>query len=527
MNRNARFRRFSLLFPVFALSAPGWAAPPTASAPAEPLSDGKVLFRQYYSVEINGRKVGRMFEKSVEKQTPQGPQIHHFSGLKLEVDRGVASIRITTTGTSVETPDGRPVRYEYHEALGPTMVTRQGEFTTGPDGKLQIALTVKQGDQTLPVQTLPWDSAALMPMAFQRKQLALHPKPGDKMECVIFDPSLPGKPYAPVKLEFLQHGPVELVADVRPGWKIRATIALPGLSNISSEGWFNEAFEPLRVTTSLGGITLTQIACSEEVAKGPNEPLEMMLSTLLSTQRPIPNPRQLAEGEYVLQLKTKVSDPPTLPETGVQKVAPLPLMPGELSAWKVTTHRQPRQLQTTGQTLSKEEKGKYLAVSSMANHQDPEVKKLAEKWRGKAKDPAQIAERLVKGVHENITHKSLDVGYATASDVARTLTGDCTEHAVLLVAALRASGIPARGVTGLVYADQFAGASHIFGYHMWAQGFIAGQWVDLDAALPGQTRVDATHIALGLTSLNDDAPIGELAAIIPLIGNLQMEVVKP
>ena len=40
------------------------------------------------------------------------------------------------------------------------------------------------------------------------------------------------------------------------------------------------------------------------------------------------------------------------------------------------------------------------------------------------------------------TEKDLSVGFATAADVARTAQGDCTEHAVLLAALLRASDIP-------------------------------------------------------------------------------------
>src|SRR5690606_5201760 len=99
--------------------------------------------------------------------------------------------------------------------------------------------------------------------------------------------------------------------------------------------------------------------------------------------------------------------------------------------------------------------------------------------------PAVIAEKLRRFVHSYISNKSLDVGLASASEVCRTREGDCTEHATLLAAALRFAGIPSRVVSGLIYAEEFAGRSRIFGYHMWTQALLpddagAMRWVDLD-----------------------------------------------
>ena len=63
--------------------------------------------------------------------------------------------------------------------------------------------------------------------------------------------------------------------------------------------------------------------------------------------------------------------------------------------------------------------------------------------------------------------KNLSVGLATAKEVARTLAGDCTEHAVLAAALGRAAGIPTKVATGLVY---FQG---MLGYHMWTEFYAA------------------------------------------------------
>jgi transglutaminase-like putative cysteine protease len=70
---------------------------------------------------------------------------------------------------------------------------------------------------------------------------------------------------------------------------------------------------------------------------------------------------------------------------------------------------------------------------------------------------------------------------ATFSNALETLDagfGDCGEHAVLLGALLRAAGIPARVVLGLVYVE----SKKAYMYHAWVMAH-AGEWVFTDAAL--------------------------------------------
>jgi transglutaminase-like putative cysteine protease len=107
----------------------------------------------------------------------------------------------------------------------------------------------------------------------------------------------------------------------------------------------------------------------------------------------------------------------------------------------------------------------------------------------------------------------------------RTREGDCTEHGVLLTAALRAAGIPARAATGMLYVESFEGAERIFGYHMWAQALIDGVWVDLDATYPDEVAFDATHVALSVSPLDDADGMMDLVTIAKLMGRLRIEVV--
>ena len=107
--------------------------------------------------------------------------------------------------------------------------------------------------------------------------------------------------------------------------------------------------------------------------------------------------------------------------------------------------------------------------------------------------------------------------------MARNLEGDCTEHAVLLAAMLRAAEIPSRVAVGLVYVDSLSA----FGGHMWTEAYLDGHWIPLDGTL-GRGGTGIGHLKLTDSSLADDGP-GALSSFAPLmlvIGQMQIEVIE-
>jgi len=112
---------------------------------------------------------------------------------------------------------------------------------------------------------------------------------------------------------------------------------------------------------------------------------------------------------------------------------------------------------------------------------DNQIIALARQAVGETKDTAEAARKIENFVSGYITEKNLSVGYASAAEVAASRQGDCTEHAVLTAAICRAAGIPARVVSGIVYIDEFAGRKDVFGGHAWAEAYVGGKWIGLDA----------------------------------------------
>jgi len=131
------------------------------------------------------------------------------------------------------------------------------------------------------------------------------------------------------------------------------------------------------------------------------------------------------------------------------------------------------------------------------------------------------ARRLESYVHRTMKRDGAPQGFATAGEVAKNRLGDCTEYAVFLAALARSEGIASRVVGGLVYMEQAAG----FGYHMWTEVFVDGQWVPLDATLglgaagPARLRLRHSNLAAGeMASL--------VVPVLQVVGKLQIEVVE-
>jgi transglutaminase-like putative cysteine protease len=119
-----------------------------------------------------------------------------------------------------------------------------------------------------------------------------------------------------------------------------------------------------------------------------------------------------------------------------------------------------------------------------------------------------------------IANHANDTGYASAIEVVQTRAGDCKAYAVLLAALARSQHIPARVVTGMVYADRYAGSSRVFVPHAWVQAWVNGRWQSFDAALG---HFDSTHIALD----SGDGDPWHFANLTSLFGQMRIAEVGP
>ncbi|MBN1625224.1 MAG: transglutaminase domain-containing protein, partial [Deltaproteobacteria bacterium] len=135
----------------------------------------------------------------------------------------------------------------------------------------------------------------------------------------------------------------------------------------------------------------------------------------------------------------------------------------------------------------------------------------AESIAGDEKSPVLKTRKLLKWVYENIEKRPV-VSIPSALEVLETKAGDCNEHATLLTALLRASGIPARLAVGLVYNRGR------FYYHAWTEAYLGG-WISMDPTL-NQMPADVSHICLMYGNLDKQVEI------MAIMGKLKIEVLE-
>jgi len=511
---NARLRRYAMLFalllttvlPTFAL---GQDAPPSAPAEA-PEVDKRV--ERWYILLMQGQRAGWI--KSV--QTHAGGKITTESEVQLEIKREALKLRIGMTSEFVETDDGKPISQQSTQKLGAMSTTRRVRFM--PDGTMEVTnLQPTPGGapvksvQTKPASEKPW----LTPAAAERFVAGELAKGATTIVVTMLDPSLGEEPVT-VTRTVLERTTAEAFGKVVPAVKWKNAIAsMPGAEAVE---FVDDDGQTIRSEINLGGISVVQVLADRELALSKLDAPEMLASLLVPVPEAIANARQSRVGTYIVTSQGSLTDLPSVGGQTFKRTGP--------QSGEVTVRAGEGGGEVVPEGRLAEVKAEHLKASAMLDTRDEEIIKLAGAIDLTGLDAPAAAERVRRFVHKYIKAKDMSVGFATASEVCRTRTGDCTEHAVLLAALLRAKGVPARVVSGLIYIDEFAGKKNVFGYHMWSQALVDGQWVNLDATLGEGTPYDAAHITLSVSSLNEGEVQNFLVATAPLIGKLKIEVVK-
>ena len=168
------------------------------------------------------------------------------------------------------------------------------------------------------------------------------------------------------------------------------------------------------------------------------------------------------------------------------------------------------------------ESGEFKEACYYLDSDDATVRGLAILAVGRETDPWQKAVKIEQFVNKKMKVSS-EVGFATASQVAKSLTGDCRQHAMLAAAMCRAVEIPSRTALGLVYVDQSANA--ILGFHMWMEVMIDGKWRGLDPIF-GLKGLTPGHIKICDHSWKNTQTLAPLLPVLRVMGKLQAVILE-
>lgn len=490
--------------------------PPTPPTPAQPQAHHAAAtgHERWYTIEMFGARAGWM--SSIERADDTGT-ITSESQAQINVRRGPINLSIVMSGRFVETADGKPLSMRTVQRMGATDVTQEYTFT--PEGPVEVE-SVQAGVRSRATLPRP-EGAWLTPAAASRYAQQRFRSGAKEISVRTIDP-MTG--LTVVSSTRRVQGEARISVDGREIDAIRTSVETSVAPGVTSTEYVDAAGALLRSETTMGGMAVVSHATTREKALEPfaGEIPEIFVSTFISPDKPIDNPRAARRALFAISVDEGTLATP--PQTGSQRVAVRSAQEALVTIDLDTLSPAPPEDAANPA---------FLASTAMCNTQDDEIIRLARRALARLPQdagPGERAEACRAFVHRFIRQKSLGVGMATATEVARSREGDCTEHSVLLAALLRANNIPARVASGLVYVDEMIGQRAIFGYHMWTQALIeidgAPRWVDLDAAIPGSPSSDATHIALGLSDLADGDVTQSMISVALNLGRLRVRVIE-
>jgi hypothetical protein len=283
--------------------------------------------------------------------------------------------------------------------------------------------------------------------------------------------------------------------------------------------WLDQDLTPLRSQVEmpgLGKLTLYRSTRATALASGNIAKItDVGYTQLIPVNRRIPRPYEVKDAVYRITVANDSNPATTFAQDGRQIIRNVQGNTFELDVHAV---RDPKLSENVGKPGQE-----FLESCYFINSDDAEVRRLAKVAVGKEVDPWEKAKRIERWVHANMENKNFTEAFATSDHVARTREGDCTEHAVLAAAMSRAAGIPSRAAVGLIYVDMTE--RPVMGFHMWAEVWVRGQWLPIDATL-GQGFVGATHLKISDHSWHDTQSLTPLLPALRVLGKISIEVVS-
>ena len=407
-------------------------------------------------------------------------------------------IKIIARTKTEETADGHLLRYTFDMENPPAQSTRSVGTIDGTSLKIETTIAGRTSERVL-----KWNDSIRSPMYQERMQREQPLKPGDSRSLRIFSPEvtnivdvrLQADDYREVKLP---DGTLTKLLKVRVSQSI-----LPGFE---SRAYLNEDGETLLAELDLLGMVMWTVPKEVALQKIAGAELDVTVNTLIQVKNPPADVHR--QNSAVYRIKTPGRNPfEFLPKSDIQRVTKVSDDTADIS---LTAHRPERQTRSTEKPTED-----FLSPTDYLQVNDSRVQDHARRAAAGNTDPGTIAIRMEEYVQKNLKKKNFSTALASAAEVAKNMEGDCTEHACLLAAMLRAKNIPSRVAVGLVYAEPYAA----FAGHMWTEAWLGGQWVPLDATL-GKGGIGVGHIKLADSDLSNDGPAPVLS-FLPLMNVLE------
>lgn len=448
----------------------------------------------WMTVLLNGRRIGH--EEIRREQT--GNTVITTETLVMDIERNHKPAPYINISRNVETTAGEPISFSMTSTMSATETKVEG--TRQVDGNLEL-INTSSGNSRRSI--VAWPAGAVL-VEGQRKALqAAIAHPGMHYHIILYNQA--SQEAMNLAVEVIGNERVVLPNGIETLSHQRET--LYGIdSSQSVDLWLDAEGFIRKGSISMLGKPMDMIACNEACAMAPTQPLNMMDSAMVDSPRLITPQMQSDFLSYRVRITNKAIAKPFI-ATDEQSVADLGN--GE---WQINVYRTQRDVQGPP-TPADTQPNEWLQSDA------PEIRQLAAIAAGSTENKIHVMGNLSSFVNRYLSQRGLDIGYASALEVARDRRGDCAEFAVLLAAMARAKGIPARVVVGMLYADRYDNKQRVFVPHAWVIAWVGGRWRSFD---PAVTHFDSGHIAL---DIGDGNPWHFFNAANEF-GNIQIDAVQ-
>lgn len=427
--------------------------------------------------------------------------------IKRQDDKVTMRVRYGT----IETPDGRVLRLDTRLQTGLDEVRTYGDVVNN-----QMVLKLEANGQRSQV-VLAWPPDVRGPYAVEQSLSREPMKPGETRTLKEFIPNI-----NVIGVRTLNARSVEDVelggGEKRALLRIDSSVALPDgkpQPELDTTFWIDPTGQVLKSFTDVfGGFTTYRTTKEAATSTADSGRFDLIAASILRVVHKIPNPGQ--QRRVVYQIALTGDDPASLfPNDRRQTLRPAE--DGRSATLEVATAGP-----EVGQPGPDAVDPQYLRANPMINSEDTLVIRATnEATRAAGTDPWARAVAINSWVARKLESKNFKTAFASAAEVVRMRSGDCTEHSVLAAAMHRAAGIPARVAVGLVYAENLGG----FGFHMWNEVYVNRRWVALDPSFD-QSQVDATHIKLSDASLDGVSPYEPFLAVSRVFSKMTLDPVE-
>lgn len=496
--------------------------PATVGVPEKTSEDGRVILETWDAAYIRDQKIG-YFHVVVREYNRDGQKyLYATKTQRLTIGRFGEIVTLWSEDATMERPDGTILTTRMRQGLGRDQKLSLTGTVVGD--RLRVQIEGASGG----IQEIPWPKGVVGVAQEARLLAERKPKPGDTLDYLYYEGRLNRVVKILIRVQDLEE--ISLRPGQAPRKVLRIEQGMEAIGNFrlppSTMFCDPDSYTPLRIDSEMPmmGGRLTVIRTTKEEATRPVGAVpDIFQVQSIRLNVAVPGIHQLPAVVYKITTTGEVPARQLFPSTDRQQLKPVD------ETGKVAELRVSATPLTPPEPDAPADPGpEFLGSSFFIDWETDLVKRYAA--QAIAGLPA-TASRLRKAqaveswVHRNMKAVEFSQAMATCSNVAQTLSGDCTEYAMLCVGLCRALGIPARTAMGLVYAPVPDGKPFL-AYHMWYEVYDQGRWHPLDATL-GQGAVGPGHLKITDASWHQERSFAPLLPVLTVLSSTPtIEVIR-